>query len=139
MHILTGLGLILMISLRDPLRDTEEFAKFSKGVAVGAIFLLLPLLPAFDYRRLARWTYLPLLAAFALFVACCASARDRVQSDARVNLGPFQPVEFIKILLALFLAGYFARKWGRLRDLREKRFSPFPRTCRASNMPCRFS
>jgi cell division protein FtsI/penicillin-binding protein 2/cell division protein FtsW (lipid II flippase) len=124
-HILSGLGLILMVSLRDPLRDTEEFAKFAKGVGVGAIFLLLPLIPGFDYRRLARWTYGPLLAAFALFVGLLRFGTGPGGSDVRVNLGPFQPVEFIKILLALFLAGYFAGKWERLRDLREKRFLRF--------------
>jgi cell division protein FtsI/penicillin-binding protein 2/cell division protein FtsW (lipid II flippase) len=124
-HILSGLGLILMISLRDPLRDTEEFAKFSKGVAIGAIFLFLPLVRAFDYRRLARLTYLPLLAAFALFAGLLRFGSGPGESDARVNLGPFQPVEFIKLLLALFLAGYFASKWERLRDLREKRFLRF--------------
>ena len=42
-------------------------------------------------------------------------------NDAKVNLGPFQPVEAIKILLVFFLAGYFTRNWERLRDLREKR------------------
>ncbi len=41
-------------------------------------------------------------------------------SDNKVNLGPFQPVEVIKILVVLFLAGYFARNWERLRDLRQK-------------------
>ncbi len=124
-HILTGLGLILMISLRDPLRDTEEFAKFAKGVGIGAIFLLLPLIPAFNYRRLGRWTYSPLLVAFALFAGLLRFGTGPGESDARVNLGPFQPVEFIKLLLALFLAGYFASKWSRLRDLREKRFLRF--------------
>ncbi len=96
-----------------------------KGVAIGAIFLLLPLIPAFDYRRLSRWTYGPLLAAFALFVGLLRFGTGPGGSDARVNLGPFQPVEFIKILIVLFLAGYFTNKWGRLRDLREKRFLRF--------------
>ena len=41
-----------------------------------------------------------------------------------MNLGPFQPVEAIKILLVFFLAGYFARNWERLRDLREKKLLP---------------
>ena len=41
-----------------------------------------------------------------------------------MNLGPFQPVEVIKILLVFFLAGYFTRNWERLRDLREKRLVP---------------
>jgi hypothetical protein len=35
-----------------------------------------------------------------------------------VNLGPVQPIEAIRLLLALFLAGYFARKWEYLRQLR---------------------
>jgi cell division protein FtsW (lipid II flippase) len=42
--------------------------------------------------------------------------------DNKVNLGPFQPVEIIKILVVLFLAGYFARYWERLRDLRQKNY-----------------
>ena len=33
-------------------------------------------------------------------------------------------MELIKILLVLFLAGYFTRNWERLRDLREKRLFP---------------
>ena len=41
-------------------------------------------------------------------------------SDAKVNLLGAQPVEAIKILLVLFLAGYFARNWEFLRELREK-------------------
>jgi len=32
-------------------------------------------------------------------------------------IGIFQPVELIKILLVMFLAGYFTRNWERLRDL----------------------
>src|SRR6185295_15862721 len=36
-------------------------------------------------------------------------------STAKVNLGPVQPVEATRLLLALFLAGYFARRWELLR------------------------
>src|SRR5689334_4341979 len=35
LHLLTGMGLILMASLRDPLRDTLEFSKFAWGAAAG--------------------------------------------------------------------------------------------------------
>ena len=41
-------------------------------------------------------------------------------SSAKVNLGPFQPIEAIRLLLALFLAGYFARRWELLREVRRK-------------------
>ncbi|MDQ2946033.1 MAG: FtsW/RodA/SpoVE family cell cycle protein, partial [Acidobacteriota bacterium] len=123
-HLLTGIGLILMVSIRDPLRDMLEFRKFAWGVSLGCAILLLPLLKSFQYRNFSRWIYTPLLAAFALFMALIAFGSGPTGSDAKVNLGPFQPVEVIKILVAIFLAGYFARRWEWLRDLHQKRFLP---------------
>lgn len=116
-HVLTGLGLILMVSLRDPLRDTLEFKKFAWGVVLGCATLLLPLLRAFQYRQFSRWIYTPLLLALGLFLALLALGSGPTGSDAKVNLGPFQPVEAVKILLVFFMAGYFARNWERLREL----------------------
>jgi cell division protein FtsW (lipid II flippase)/cell division protein FtsI/penicillin-binding protein 2 len=124
LHLLTGIGLITMVSLRDPLRDNLEFKKFALGVMLGCAILLLPLFRAFQYRHLERWTYVPLFAAIALFVALAFFGSGPTGSDAKVNLGPFQPVELIKILVVLFLAGYFSGKWEWLRDLREKRLVP---------------
>ena len=120
LHLLSGIGLVLMVSLRDPLRDTLEFRKFALGVFLGCLLLLLPLVRAFDYHRLADFIYTPLLAAFALFALLLRFGTGPGTSDQKVNLGPFQPLEAIKILVVLFLAGYFARNWERLRDLRQK-------------------
>ncbi len=120
LHLLSGIGLVLMVSLRDPLRDTLEFRKFALGVFLGCLLLLLPLVRAFDYQRLADFIYTPLLAAFALFGLLLRFGTGPGTSDQKVNLGPFQPLEAIKILVVLFLAGYFARNWERLRDLRQK-------------------
>jgi len=120
LHLLTGMGLILMISLRDPVRDTLEFHKFTNGVFLGCVLLALPAFSWFDYRRLCDWCYTPLFAALALFGLLEVFGRGPAGNDAKVNLGPFQPVEAIKILLVLFLAGYFTRHWERLRDLRLK-------------------
>ena len=69
LHLLTGIGLMLSISMRDPLRDTLEFTKFAWGVALGCLILLLPSLRILDYQRFTNWCYTPLFAAFALFVA----------------------------------------------------------------------
>ncbi len=124
LHLLTGLGLMLAVSIRDPLRDTLEFTKFAAGVALGCALLLLPLLKAFDHRRYSRWIYIPLLAAFGLFAALATAGSGPTGSDSKVNLGPFQPVEAIKVLLVFFMAGYFANRWEWLRDLREKRLLP---------------
>ncbi len=124
LQLLTAIGLILMVSLRDPLRDTIEFRKFVLGVVAGCAILLLPLLKAFQYQRFARFTYTPLFLALALFAALLRFGSGPTGSDARVNLGPFQPVEIIKLLLVFFLAGYFAQNWERLRELHQKRFVP---------------
>jgi cell division protein FtsW (lipid II flippase)/cell division protein FtsI/penicillin-binding protein 2 len=120
-HLLTGIGLILAVSLHDPLRDTLEFSKFAWGVALGCLVLLAPSLPVFDHRRFSAWCYTPLFVAIALFVLLMRFGSGPTGNDAKVNLGPFQPVEAIKILLVFFLAGYFTRNWERLRDLRERR------------------
>ena len=124
LHLLTGFGLILAVSLRDPLRDMLEFGKFSWGVALGCGILLLPLFRFFDHRRFSRWIYTPLLASFLLFVMLLALGSGPTGSDSKVNLGPFQPVEVIKVLLVLFMAGYFSTRWESLRELREKRLAP---------------
>lgn len=124
LHLLTGIGIVLMVSLRDPLRDTLEFQKFAWGAILGCAVLLLPLVRLFDYRNFSRWIYTPLLAAFGLFLALLKFGSGPTGSDAKVNLGPFQPVEAVKVLIVFFLAGYFAHNWERLRDLREKRLVP---------------
>jgi cell division protein FtsI/penicillin-binding protein 2/cell division protein FtsW (lipid II flippase) len=123
-HLLTGIGLILAVSLRDPLRDTLEFSKFAWGVALGCLVLLLPSLRAFNYQRFSAWCYTPLFGALGLFALLMRFGSGPGGNDAKVNLGPFQPVEAIKILLVFFLAGYFTRNWERLRDLREKKWLP---------------
>lgn len=117
LNLLTGLGLILMVSLRDPLRDTLEFKKFAWGVLLGCVTLLFPLFRAFQYRQFSRWIYTPLLLALGLFLALLKFGSGPTGSDAKVNLGPFQPVEIVKILLVFFMAGYFAQNWERLREL----------------------
>ncbi len=133
LHLLTGIGFSLMVSLRDPLRDTLEFHKFALGVFLGCLLLILPALKPFHYLRLSDWCYTPLFLALGLFGLLLRFGRGPTGNDAKVNLGPFQPVELIKILIVIFLAGYFTRNWERLRDLREKRF--FPRFFQRVGLP----
>jgi len=117
--VLCGIGLILMLSLRDPLRDTLMFTEFIQGVVVGCLGLLA--FSGLDYEQLfSRLSYVPLLAAFALAIALGFFGSGPGGSDAKVNLFFFQPVELIRILLVLFLAGYFASNWDALRQLRQQ-------------------
>ena len=124
LQLLTGMGLILSVSLRDPLRDSLDFRKFAWGCAAGCAVLLLPLFKAFQYRHFTRFVYTPLLASLGLFGLLVVLGSGPTGSDAKVNLGPFQPVEVIKVLLVFFLAGYFARRWEWLRELRERKLVP---------------
>ena len=68
-----------------------------------------------------KLSFVPLLGALALSLALIVFGTGPGLSDAKVNLFGFQPVEFIKILIVLFLAGYFAQRWEFLRVLKERR------------------
>jgi cell division protein FtsW (lipid II flippase) len=118
--LLSGVGMTLMVTLRDPLRDTLAFANFAQGVAAGC--LVLALASTLDYRRhTGKLSYAFLLASFLLSGALILFGSGPTGSDARVNLLGFQPAEIIRILLVFFLAGYFADRWELLRTLQENR------------------
>lgn len=117
---LSGMGMILMVSLRDPVRDNLLFVDFAQGAAAGAV--LLAVLSGFNYQRLTgKLSFVPLLASFALSVLLVLFGSGPGTSDAKVNLFGFQPVEIIRVLLVFFLAGYFAKCWDVLRHARENR------------------
>lgn len=144
--LLSGTGMILMVSLRDPVRDFLVFGEFALGV-VGACALLLVITAGSHFmelrsrgvlkragsagsvldiannaaRNIARRGDLAFIASLVLSVVLLLFGSGPGDSDARVRLGFFQPVEVIKFLLVLFLAAYFARKWEYLRELKETR------------------
>jgi cell division protein FtsW (lipid II flippase) len=118
--VMTGIGLALMVALRDPLRDTLIFIPYAQGVAGGCIVMLLATFIDWESATV-NYSFVPLLGAIGLSAALIFLGSGPGGSDARVNLGPFQPVEAIKILLVFFIASYFARRWPMLRELREKR------------------
>jgi cell division protein FtsW (lipid II flippase) len=66
---------------------------------------------------LPRLSYVPLLAALLLSALLFTLGSGPSGSDARVNLFGVQPVEAIRLLVTLFLAGYFAQRWELLREL----------------------
>jgi cell division protein FtsW (lipid II flippase) len=118
--LLSGIGLILMIGLRDPVRDTLLFVDFAQGAAAGV--LLMAALSSLDYEKLTgKLSYVPLIASFVLSVLLILFGSGPGLSDAKVNLFGFQPVEIIRVLLVFFLAGYFATRWDVLRHARETR------------------
>jgi cell division protein FtsW (lipid II flippase) len=137
-HLLTGIGTLMMLSLRDPLRDRPLFPDFILGIALGCVLLFFCSRPDYESTLLRRLAYIPLLASFGLSVMLVVFGSGPGVSDAKVNLilGPFstQPVELIKILLLLFLAGYFAQRWEFFRELQEPRVR-LPRWLRGFDVP----
>jgi cell division protein FtsW (lipid II flippase) len=135
---LSGIGLVLMVSLRDPVRDNLLFVDFAQGAAAGAA--LLAALSGFDYERLTgKLSFVPLLGSFALSVLLVLFGSGPGASDAKVNLFGFQPVEIIRVLLVFFLAGYFARSWDVLRHARESRPSLAALTSRIDVPPVEYT
>ncbi len=120
--LLSSFGFLMMIRLRDPLQGALLFQDFSTGAAIGCILAFAASLPDYERSFLRRLAYIPLLASFVLSGILIIFGSGPGVSDAKVNLriGSLlvQPVEFIKVLLVLFLAGFFADRWELLRELR---------------------
>src|SRR5271157_587001 len=136
--LLTGTGFALMAALRDPVRDQLLFADFAQGVAMGCV--LLAAASRLDYERLfGRLTFVPLIASFALSALLVLLGSGPGTSDAKVNLLGFQPVEIIRLLLVLFLAGYFGQRWDVLRHARETRGRLAPLTRRVDIPPLEYT
>jgi cell division protein FtsW (lipid II flippase) len=123
-HLLSGIGFIMMVRLREPFREELLFPDFATGVALGCVALYLCSLPDYERTALRRLAYLPLLLSFVASAVLLFFGSGPGISDAKVNLrlGPLsvQPVELIKVLLVLFLAGYFANRWEFFREMRER-------------------
>ena len=135
---LSGIGLILMVSLRDPVRDNLLFVDFAQGAAAGAV--VLAALSGFHYERITgKLSFVPLVVSFALSALLVVLGTGPGTSDAKVNLFGFQPVEIIRVLLVFFLAGYFARCWDVLRHAREKRPSLAALTSRIDIPPVEYT
>jgi cell division protein FtsW (lipid II flippase) len=117
-HLLTAIGFAVLLSRPDPLRDSMLFVRYAETVALG--LGLMTALSLVDLAALGflSLSYLPLTAALSLSVLLILFGTGPGSSSAKVNLGPVQPIEGIRLLLALFLAGYFGRRWELLREVR---------------------
>ncbi len=114
---LCGLGLITMASVNDPWRERLLFEPFAFGVALGCIALTAASLVDFARLELHRFAFVFLALALGLSGLLLVFGSGPGRSGVKVNLFGVQPVEAIRPLVALFLAGYFARRWEWLREL----------------------
>jgi cell division protein FtsW (lipid II flippase) len=121
--LLTGISLITLLSLQDPLRDRFLGRSTVQYFGIGIAALLVVLL--FDLRRFtpdsalyrqfffkgeraARgWQWAGLAVGLLLLTIVLGSGPEG--SGVKVNLFGFQPSEIVKFLLVIFLAGFLAR------------------------------
>ena len=71
-----------------------------------------------DRPAIRELSYVPLVLALLLSLLLIVFGSGPGSSHAKVNLGPLQPIEAIRLLMALFLAGFFARRWELIRQAR---------------------
>jgi cell division protein FtsW (lipid II flippase) len=117
-HLLTAIGFAILVSRVDPVRDNLLFVRYAEGILVGLVLMTALSLVDFGTAAFLELSYLPFFGALSLSVLLILFGAGPGRSSARVNLGPVQPIEAIRLLLALFLAGFFSRRWELLRDLR---------------------
>jgi cell division protein FtsW (lipid II flippase) len=118
--LLSGIGFVMLVSLRDPVRDALQFESFAQGALLGGAAFVLASLPRWERTELRRLAFVPLLGALAVSLGLIVFGWGPQGSGAKVNLLGVQPVELIRLLLVLFLAGYFSRRWMLFRELDER-------------------
>ncbi len=129
--LLTGLGLMLMFGLPDPLRDQFLARDYVVGVLAGSCMMVAVSQLDFQASWWRKRTFFWLGTGIGLALLLYVFGSGPLGSDARVNLvlpvvGSVQPAEVIKLCFVLFLAGYFARHWELLRNLRQRAGLPRP-------------
>jgi len=115
-HLLTGLGVLAMLALRDPLRDMVVAETVAGGIAAGCALWTALAFADFEDPRLRRAVLAPLTVAVVLAVVVILFGNGPTGSPARVNLLGGQPVEAVRLLVVFSLAAYFARRWQFLRE-----------------------
>ncbi|MEQ1506109.1 MAG: FtsW/RodA/SpoVE family cell cycle protein, partial [Myxococcota bacterium] len=108
----TGLGLVVQLGYGDPIHALGwPGARYADGVALGGVVAGILLGSPID---LGEWIDRGQAAFVAgivgTFAALASIGSGPEGSDARINLGPIQPLELVKVAFVLFLAGYLGRR-----------------------------
>ncbi|HEY8177809.1 MAG TPA: FtsW/RodA/SpoVE family cell cycle protein [Candidatus Limnocylindria bacterium] len=123
--VIGGIGLVMLNRLAPDLGSTSAFG-LNLNVAqtqllwfgVGLLAMLTIAIGLRDDRFLRHYKYTWALAGIALLIFTFLFGTEVNGARLWIYLGPigFQPTEFIKIVLVLFIAGYLAEHRALLRD-----------------------
>ncbi|GAB4043066.1 FtsW/RodA/SpoVE family cell cycle protein [Spirosoma litoris] len=140
--LLTGISVLTLLAIQDPLQDILYAWQTLQGIAVGLIGMTIlsqldigrfyadwryDWLVTFRNRtsvKLSGWTWLVLAVGLAVLTLLIGSGPEG--SGVRVNLSilglTIQPSEITKYLLVLFFAGFFAANEQQIRQLPDLRW-----------------
>ncbi|MFI1104599.1 FtsW/RodA/SpoVE family cell cycle protein [Streptomyces melanogenes] len=112
--LLTGLGLVLLHRLDVTYRARPDLRIAPAGsgqlvwTAIAVAVCVGVLLVLRDHRWLQRYIYVTMAVALALLMAPAFFGADQFGAKRWIMLGPLsvQPGEFVKIMIAVFFAGY---------------------------------
>ncbi len=114
--LLCGIGLMSLLGLRDPLRDTMSFSASITGIVAGLALLVLASEVDLETSLLRRAVLGPLATAVVLASLLLLFGTGPGTSGARLRLLGFQPADFIRLLVMFALAAHFARRGEFLRE-----------------------
>jgi len=113
--LLSGVGLICVFTVQDPLRDKFVFASQATGVAFfGALAMLVPLSKPFGRLILRRYIYAYGAAGIALVLMLILFGKG--PGGVHLELFGFEPVEVVKLLMVLFVVSFLADRRGLIGD-----------------------
>jgi cell division protein FtsI/penicillin-binding protein 2/cell division protein FtsW (lipid II flippase) len=113
--LLSGLGAVMLYSVKDPLRDALAYDHHLKGLVVSLVaFLACSRLKPLPRSRIKNYQYLWVMGAALLVLMLFIFGRG--PEGVKLNLLGFQPVELIKLMLVFFLAGYLADRADLITD-----------------------
>ena len=118
--LLCGIGLMSLVALRDPLRDTMSVSASVVGILAGLGVLVLASEVDVEASPLRRAVLSPLAVAVAVASLLLFFGTGPGTSGARLRLFGFQPADFIRLLVVFALAAHFARRGEFLREYSEE-------------------
>ncbi len=114
--LLSGMGILILFGLSGDIHISRVFFRQLVFTGIGTIILLS--FPAFDYRHLSKLAtplYLSTIAVLFLVLLFGNSIRG-TSGWIQIAGFQFQPVEFAKIALIIFLASFISKKRSELGD-----------------------
>jgi cell division protein FtsW (lipid II flippase) len=118
--VLCGIGLMSLIAIRDPLRDTLSFSGSVAGIIAGLTVLVTISEVDVEASPFRRAVVAPLAVAVTIAALLLLFGTGPGSSGARLRLLGVQPADFIRLLVVCALAAHFARRGEFLREYSEE-------------------